>query len=124
MKIKMVNSIYTNVYRYNTKTNELHYTQEQYNYVFKYLDFEKLDKDSVSFCWDTTIKDLLKKQNINSLWLGEIYRDYPDGYRWVKKNFNKNIFKLWIYYIDKQELKTVVNKIINVELKGGNNNEN
>jgi len=41
----------------------------------------------------------------------------PEGYQYLKNNWGKGIFKIPVYYSDKQELKTVVNRLINVGLK-------
>jgi len=106
---------YTHTYRrYNTK--EHLYTQEQFDYMFKYLDFDKFDKNWYIYFNDKETSEWFYKTHINTDYLKDIYNDSPEGYEWLKENWGKGIFKIVIYYLDKQELKTIVNKIINIEL--------
>jgi len=116
------------------------YEQEQYDYVFKHLDFNKLAKDCfLQFAdndteeWFNTIytkhlyldhiEDLSLEELCNTVYRKHLYLDHiedlsPRGYRWLKRNWGKGKFKLNnIFYLDKQELKTIVNRVINVELK-------
>jgi len=100
-----------------------HYTQEQYDYIFKYLDFDKLDKTwHIYFKNKVTKKWFKKTYMINNEYLNTtIYKKSPLGYEWLKENWGNGIFKMHVYYPDKQELKTIVNRVINVELIRGNN---
>jgi len=104
--------------------NEDNYTQEQFDYVYKYLDFEKLDKNEwISFNNNET-RLWFYKIYIESDLLKNIYNNSFLGYEYLKNNWGKGDFNLTVYYSDKQKLKTIVNKVINIELKRKNNNEN
>jgi len=105
MKVKI--NKHHNYWRYH-RAYEYHCsTQEQFDYVFKYLDFDKLEKYLIVHFYDKNTEELFYKINKN----------LPDGYQWLKDNWGKNIYWLYIIYSDKQELKTIVNRVINVELK-------
>jgi len=104
---------YDKYWRYNRK--ERNYKQEEFDYVFKYLDFDKLDKDWFIHFNNAKTEKWFRKTYINSDLLAKIYKKSPLGYEYLKDNWGKGIFYLYIYYSDKQELKTIVNKIINVE---------
>jgi len=106
-----------NEYWYYNIINEDEYTQEQYDYIFKYLDFDKLDRDSFAFFTDTETAKWFKETHINSDCLNIIYNKSPEGYKWLKNNWGKGFFWVGlINSIDKQELKMIVNKVINIEL--------
>ena len=92
------------------------YTVKQYDYIFKYLDFDKLDKNMKVYFCDKTIEKLFYETYIYSNWLNVIYNQSPEGYEWLKENWGKNVFKVTVYNQDKQKLKNVVNKICNVKL--------
>jgi len=98
---------------------EREFTQKQFNYVFKYLDFNKLDKDEWIQFNNKEVGEWFRKTYIDSRGLDDIYNHSPLGYKWLKKNWGKGVFKMPIYYQDKQELKTIVNKIINIKLIRG-----
>jgi len=121
MKIEIINN--DNCY-WNYNINEYSYTQEQYDYICKYLDFDKLDKDFYIFFNDKKTGKWFKKTYISNYDLSEIYKYSPLGYEYLKNNWCKGIFKTEILYPDKQELKTIINKVINIELIRGQNNEN
>jgi len=114
MKIKILQPRYSNYWRYNL--NEWNYIPEEFDYVFKYLDFDKLDKNEHITFNDNKIKKWFFKIYINIRWLEDIYNKSPEGYKWLKENWGNGVFKLDIYYPDKQKLKTIVNKVINIEL--------
>jgi len=97
--------------------DELNYKQEQFDYVFKYLNFDKLDKNWwISFKNKETEK-WFSETYINSLFLSKIHNQLPEGYEWLKDNWGKGEFKTVVRYTNKQELKIIVNKVINIELK-------
>jgi len=96
--------------------NEYAYTKEEYDYIFKYLDFNKLNKYCYAHFNNEVIEQWFEKAYINNDWLYDIYDQSPLGYEYLKENWGKGVFKINIYYSDKQELKTIVNKVINVEL--------
>jgi len=112
MKIKLTR--YDEYWYYNI--NETLCTQEQYDYIFKYLDFEKVDRDCCVFYNNKEIEKWFKKTYINSDCLNIIYNNSPEGYQWLKENWGKDIFNLIIWYSDKQEFKIIVNKVINIKL--------
>jgi len=96
--------------------DELDYTQEEYDYAFKFLDFDKLFKDCIIYFNNEEIRKLFYETYINSHYLNNIYNQSYEGYKWLKNNWGKGKFKLWADCSDKQKLKTIVNRIINVEL--------
>jgi len=114
MKIKIKR--YNNYWRYNL--NEWNYTQVQFDYIFKYLDFDKLDKIRMIYFNDKKTEKWFLKTYINDINLETICNKSPEGYEWLKEHWGNGVFKLYVCYLDKQEFKTVINKIINVELKG------
>jgi len=118
MKIKI--EPYNNHWRFDTKTNMLYYLKQKFfDYTFKYLDFDKLDKSwRISFN-DCEIETWFRKTHINSDYLVHIYYYSPEGYEYLKNNWGKNIFSMNINYQYKQELKTIVNKVINTKLIRG-----
>jgi len=98
---------------------ELTYTQKQYDYVLKYLYFDKLDKRWwISFNNKET-EEWFYKTYRGYDWLEHIYIKIktPERCEWLKKNWGKGVFKILVNYPDKQKLKTVVNRVINIELK-------
>jgi len=117
MKIKIVKDKWdTAFWLYNTK--KYSYTQNQFDYIFKYLDFDKLNKYHYIIFNDNKTKEWwFKKTYIDNRWLNDIYNDSLEGYEWLKQNWGKGEFKIFVWYVDKQKLKTVINKVINVELK-------
>jgi len=110
--------------------NEIYYKQKEYDYIFKHLDFDKLDKDWTIHFSNKKIKNWFCKTYIDSCHLENIYNYSPSGYEWIKNNWGNGIFELFVFYSDKQKLKTIVNRVINLELKRKhiivkeNNNEN
>jgi len=110
MKIKITQ--HNKYWFYNI--NESLYTQEQFDYIFKYLDFEKLGKDYYIFFNDKKTEEWFNKTYINNIILELIYHYSPKGYEWLKDNWGNGVFKTTVFYPDKQEFKTIVNKIINV----------
>jgi len=106
------------------EVNWFNYTQEQYDYVFKCLDFDKLKLSFFRIHFNNEeIRKVFKENYVfdfgNDTINQEIYKNNKEINQWLKDNWCKNSFKLGIAYLDKQELKTVVNKIINVELIRG-----
>jgi len=117
MKIKLTKNPYHDWY-YNI--DELDCTQKQFDYIYKYLDFDKVGKYIYIRFNDNKTKKMFYETYINSSnWLKNIYNDSLLGYQWLKNNFSKGVFRIPVLYPDKQELKTVVNKVINVELIRG-----
>jgi len=117
MKIKITQY---NKYWYYNNINEDTYIQEQYDYVLKYLNFDKLDKKrNYIYFNNKETEKWFRKTYTNTHWLDDIYNNSPEGYQWLKKHWGKGIFKLFVWYSDKQELKTVVNKVINIKLIRG-----
>jgi len=115
MKIKIQQQCYHKNYNY-TNISETLYTQEQYDYIFKYLDFDKLDKNYSIHFYKLEITIWFCKTYISSCFFNDIYKHSLEGYEWLKQNFGKSVFKIRINYSDKQELKTIINKIINIKL--------
>jgi len=111
----LLNKVVENFWYYNK--DEIYYSQKQYNYIFKHLNFEKLEKNELICFKDKEIQEWFYKAYINRNSLKDIYNYSPEGYQWLKNHWGKGVFKLYVYYTDKQELKTIVNKIINVEFK-------
>jgi len=118
MKIKLIET-FGNYWDYYA--NEWIYTEEQYSYVFKYLDFDKLEKKYGIYFNNKEMKKMFHKTYTNENILSCIYLKSPLGYEWLKSNWGQGVFETPIYYSDKQELKTIVNKVINVTLIRGNN---
>jgi len=118
MKIKIVKEKWDTVcWLYNT--NESCYIQKQFDYIYKHLCFDKLNKNEIIYFNNEEIKELFKRkyiENIWLLWLNDIYKISPLGYKWLQNNWGKGEFKTVVRYTDKQELKIVINKLINVEL--------
>jgi len=98
---------------------EWEFTQKQFDYVFKYLDFNKLEKREWIYFNNEETEEWFHNTYINSDLLEYVYKNSPKGYEWLKDNWNKSVFNLCVYYPDKQELKIIVNKIINIELTRG-----
>jgi len=116
MKITIFFSMYNNnFWRYNV--DEYDSTQKKYDYMYNSLDFDKLYKDWYIHFDDKEVGEWFLKTHLNSNYLDEIYNNSPLGYQWLKQNWGKEIFRLYVYYPDKQELKTIVNRIINVKLR-------
>jgi len=99
--------------------SEVNYKQEQFDYAFKYLNFDKLYKDWFIFFNNKETEDWFYKTYIAEDWLNTIYKKSPEGYKWLKNNWSNGIFRAIVTYCDKQELKTIVNRVINVELIRG-----
>jgi len=101
--------------------DERHCTQKEYDYMFKYLDFDKLNKEwMIHFNNKVTKKWFKKTYMINNEYLylnTTIYEKSPLGYKWLKDNWGKCLFWIFVYYNNKQELKTIINRIINIKLK-------
>jgi len=83
---------------------EYRYIQKQFDYAFKYLDFDKLHKIY-----------------LNNIKVPEEMYQYYSKTEYLKNHWGKSIFKLAVWYQDKQELKTIVNRIINIELRNKHN---
>jgi len=112
MKIKIIQLYFKEKYYcYN-----MLYAPKSYDYVYKYLDFDKLDKDWAIVFNNKKTEEWFSKTYINTDYLKDVYNNSPDGYGYLKNNWGKGIFKILVHYPDKQELKTIVNKIINVRL--------
>ena len=117
MKI-IIKKTHNNYWQYNTYS-VLDYTQEEYDYMYKYLDFDKLNKKRCIYFKNENTKKWFYKTYTDINYLEHIYKYSPEGYRWLKENYGKGVFRLFVWYIDKEELKTVVNKVINIELIAG-----
>jgi len=114
MKIKTFE--HNNFYSYSCNIDEINHTPEQFDYIFKYLDFDKLDKDWYIIFNNEETEEWFRKTYINSDHLISIYDQSPEGYQWLKENLGKNKFRFPVRYPDKQGLKTIVNKLINIKL--------
>jgi len=95
--------------------------QEQYDYIFKYLDFETIKKNQWIYFNDKKTEEWFKFTFTTFIsylpYLKEgIDTHSPEGYQWLKNNFGKGVFKMFVFYSDKQELKTIVNRLINTIL--------
>jgi len=115
LKIEIKN--YGKGWRYNIIY--LNYRQKQFDYVFKYLDFDKLDKNRLMSFNDKKTEEWFHKTYTNYYCLESICNNSLDGYKWLKNNWGNGVFKIAIWYSDKQELKTIVNKVINIKLIRG-----
>ena len=104
--------------------------QKQFDYVYKYLDFDKLNnnwmneiffEDNKTMIWfvETYCINNNKKSTI-SIWIDDIHYNSQEGYEYLKENFGNGIFILPILYPDKQELKIIVNRIINIRFSKKN----
>jgi len=113
MKIEISKMV---THNWHYKINPCIYTQEEYDYIFKFLYFDKLQEDCFVVFNDENIEMWFKKTYTDKSWLDIIYNNSPLGYQWLKNNWGKGVFKLYVYYSDKQELKTIVNKRINIKL--------
>jgi len=116
MKITIEQS-YNNHCHWIYNATESTYTQEQFDYIFKYLDFDKLYKYHYIRFTDNEIERWFCKTYINSNYLKDVYNDSQEGYEWLKQNWGKGVFKIFINYPNKQEFKTIVNKLVNIEFK-------
>ena len=114
MKMKIELKKWEDDWRYCV--NELSYSQEQFDYIFKHLDFDKLEKNFPIYFNNDEVEEWFHKAYIERNWLNAIYKASPNGYQYLKDNWGKNIFEMRVCYPDKQELKTIVNRIINIEL--------
>jgi len=111
------------MYRYWRYENidESRLTQKHYDYMFKYLDFDKLDKNGYIIFNNKETEEWFYKTYTDTNYLKDVYDDSPKGYQYLKNNWGKGVFKLFVWYTtDKQEFKTIVNRVINIELKRGN----
>jgi len=113
MKIK-IKKTYNDYWHYDIV--KYHYTKETYDYIFKYLDFDKLDKDWAIYFNNKQIKNWFYKTYTNNDRLSKIHNQSPEGYQWLKENWGNGIFEILVLYQDKQELKTIVNRVINIKL--------
>ena len=115
MKIKLEQ--YENYWGYNV--NEMSFTQNQYDYIYKCLDFNKLNQEwTIHFNNDET-KKWFAKTHTYDYCLDIISNKSPEGYKYLKNNWGNGVFKFWVDYQDKQKLKTIVNKLINIKLIRG-----
>jgi len=114
MKITINN--YDNCYSYRYNVNEWDCTQKEYDYMFKYLDFDKLDKTkSYLFTNDKKERKLFEKRyKVFNCWLYLCLITNDNGE--IRDNWGKGMFKIVIYYKNKQELKSIINKVVNIEL--------
>jgi len=117
MKIKLTNETWNNYWLYNMYTYCLN--QKQFDYICKYLDFDKLYKNKHVYFENHETSEWFHETYTNSHYLEYVYKKSPEGYEWLKENWGNGVFKSHIYYADKQELKTIVNKIINIKLIKG-----
>ena len=120
MKIKL-NKWHT-YYGYNN--GNFSGTQKQYDYVFKCLIFNKLFKNYNVFFCDCDEELMFYNTYSRNSFLREIHKESPNGYQYLKDNWCKGVFRLDVFYQDKQELKTIINRVINVKLLRKYNNEN
>jgi len=104
---------------YSFYIKSLIFDQKEYDYIFKYLDFKKINKSGFVHFDDYEIEKWFRKTHINSNWLNTIHNNSPLGYEYLQNNWGNGVFKLYVFYPDKKELKTVVNKVINIELIRG-----
>jgi len=111
-----INKTYNHYWKYNINNIWKHYNQEQHDYIFKYLGFDKIDKYWPIHFSNKETKEWFYKIYTDTNYLEDVYKESPLGYEWLSENWGKDIFNLIIWYSDKQEFKTIVNKIINVEL--------
>jgi len=119
MKIKIYN--WDECCNYNI--DEFNYNQGQFDYIFKYLNVDKLYKNKNVCFKNYETEEWFNETYTNSHYLSKIHNQSPDGYQWLKNNWGNGVFKLYVFYSDKQELKTIVNKIINIELIRKRKNE-
>jgi len=93
--------------------------QKEYDYIFKSLKFDELNlPDRIRFI-DTIMKnEFFNKYQITQDSFGKIDHE-GEGYEWLKNNFGNGIFRIAIFHKNKQELKTIVNKVVNMEFRRG-----
>jgi len=111
MKIKMVENY--SYWHFNIIFGSS--TQKQYDYIYKHLDFDKLNKQIFLFD-NVKTEQWFFNTFVNNICLQNMEELSQNKYQWLKQNFGKDIFKTSIDYKDKQELKTVINKHINIQL--------
>jgi len=104
--------------------NESHYTPEQFDYIFKYLYSDKLDENYRIFIYDKEVKKWFSKLYTDGYWSDCVYFNSSEQHQQLKDCHykNKEIFLTGVVYFDKQKLKTIVNRIINIALKKIYNN--
>jgi len=107
MKIKIKAGIFGEYYRYMNTSNN----QKQYDYMYKNLDFDKLNKSYNVFLENDKI---WQHKKINHECLSTISKYFKDDYQLLKNNWGKGIFRVFIEYSDKQELKSIVNRVMNI----------
>jgi len=99
--------------------------KKSFDYMFKHLDFDKLNKHSYIIFNSQNAEEWFCETYINRCHLKEIYNNSPDGYQWLKNNWGNGRFRISVFYEDKQELKTIINRFINIELiRKDTNSEN
>jgi len=116
MKIKLQGCSTKTYWGYKSWFGHYYFTLEQFDYMYKYLDFDKLKKTILINFNNEEIKEWFSKTFINSDYLEGIYTESPEGYKWLKDNWGNGIFKITVNYSDKQEYKTIINRVINIEL--------
>jgi len=115
VKIKFI--YYEDFLTYNL--NRCMISQKQYDYVFKHLDFDKFKKSVYILFCEKQYKRF-EKYHKTDFFLINIFNKNPEDYKWLKERWGKGVFVASCYYSDKQELKTIVNRVINIKLiRGG-----
>jgi len=107
MKLTIIN--HGNCYRYDNE--ELYYKQEYYDYIYKYLEFNKVI--NYTNIYMDNEEDLNYFKNLINTDKDIVINKY------LKYNWGRGVFKIWVFYKDKEELKSVVNRIINIRLIRG-----
>jgi len=120
MKLEL-KKIMENLWQYSELSDGYYYSQSQFDYVYKHLDFDKIYKKTNIYFINIDTSEYFYKNYISNDIINNIYNSSPEGYEWLKDNWGNGVFKLYIYYPDKQKLKTIVNKVINIAFLQGNN---
>jgi len=98
------------------RVEEKKYTQKQFDYVFKYLNFDKLETSCHCSFNDKNTEKWFHETYIYNNSFKYIRKKSPEGYQYLKDHWGKGVFKTLLNHTDKQELKTIVNRLINIEL--------
>jgi len=116
MKIKLYN-LFKYYWRYCI--SDYIYTQKEYDYIFKYLEFGKFNEICCYIKFnDHNTQQLFTYKYIDNIFIKIIHSKSPEGYEWLRNNFGKGYFRIVDNnYPDKQEFKTIVNRVINIELR-------
>jgi len=111
MKIKIFRDD-DNYWAYSFYFNDIH----DFLFVFSEFDFKKIHlRSNIQFSTKKEKKRFYKKFPIKTQKFLKIYdvkKESKEGFTWIEKKFAKKIYFYCFLYSDKQELKTVIPRII------------